>query len=67
MKHVGILPRLIISPIIFLLMLISVVTSAFYSWFLFIRFGGEWITYKSEKEKTGIRDIFILLQNQYKK
>ena len=62
MKHNGIFKRIIFSPLVFLLIITSGIISAFTAWYLFIKFGGEWITYKNENDKKSIGDIFELLK-----
>ena len=66
MKQYGIIYRLIASPFVFLLTLITALIQVFITTSYFIRFGGEWQTYKSQKEKQSIADIFQLLQDQHK-
>lgn len=66
MKTKGILSRIIVSPFVFLLMLITAIIHAFIAAWLFIKYGGEWKTYKSDEEKKSIADIYDKLDNIFK-
>ena len=59
-----ILPRLIVSPFIFCILMV-VYIMAFLKHFLgFIKYGGEWITYSKESPKR-MQDIYNILETQY--
>ena len=66
MKLQGYLYRILLSPFLFMVYLISGIINAFVSWYLFVKIGGEFYVYKDKKEKESIGDIFNLLQQQYK-
>ena len=50
MKLYGIMFRILISPFIFLMILTTSIFHSFLVWYLFIKFGGEFYTYKSKEE-----------------
>ena len=64
MKLYGIVFRILISPFIFLMILTTSIFHSLLSWYLFIKFGGEFYTYKSEEEKKSIGDVYDFLKEK---
>ena len=61
-KHKIIL-RLLVSPIILLLLIITYLFSAIKRWVLFLRWGGEWINY-DKNDRATIDDIYQELKSK---
>jgi hypothetical protein len=59
----NIIIRIIASPFVFCIAMISRTFNAFYITYLFIRYGGEWLTYKKE-DKARISSIYEELVKQ---
>lgn len=55
--------RIIALPFVLVLVLITAVSNSFYTAYLFLRWGGEWITYKKGTRKS-INDIFEQLTKE---
>ena len=64
MKLYGIMFRILISPFIFLMILTTSIFNSFLAWYLFIKFGGEFYTYKSKEEKKSIGDVYDFLKEK---
>ena len=64
MKLYGIVFRILISPFIFLMILTTSIFHSFLDWYLFIKFGGEFYTYKNEEEKKSIGDVYDFLKEK---
>ena len=63
MKKRKIVIRLLVSPFILGLLLVTYIYSCFKHFIGFIRFGGEWITYQKDDTKR-LEAIFKLLKEQ---
>jgi hypothetical protein len=63
MNKKKLLIRIIVSPLILSLLFISYTYQAFSHWFLYLRYGGEWITYK-KNDKVSIQGIYNRLKNE---
>lgn len=55
--------RLLVSPAILVMMLITYMYLCLQRWVLFIRYGGEWITHSPSESRT-IYDIYELLKSK---
>lgn len=63
MNKKNLLPRIIVSPIILLLLLVTYLINTIKVFCLFIRWGGEWITLQ-EGDAKRIIDIYELLKSK---
>lgn len=50
--------RILVSPFVLLLLIIALAKDVFIKMYLFLRYGGEWITYYSSNQKKTINDIY---------
>lgn len=50
--------RILASPFVLCLLTISYTYGMFAQWIMFIRYGGEWITYFEKNENLTIKDIY---------
>lgn len=64
MKIAGKILKLIVSPLLLILLLITYNYWAIHKWFCFLIYGGEWITYHSFDERKTILDIYTELKKQ---
>lgn len=67
MKNKSILLRILGTPFILGLMLVAGNYHIIRKLTLFLRYGGEWITYERANERKTIQDIYELLEKQNKK
>ena len=58
MNKRNLIPRLIVSPLIFVIMAISCLMLLFKNWILFVRYGGEWVTYKEKEPDVTLQKIY---------
>lgn len=56
-----ILLRLLVSPFILGLLMVTYSYGCIKQWFKFIRYGGEWINYEKDEYKT-IKDVYELIK-----
>jgi len=54
MKTVKFISRLIVCPLIFGLMIIGAIRDSFYMVYLFIRYGGEFVTFRDKYNRNTI-------------
>ena len=62
-QWIKILIRIILLPIVFAIHIIPYAYSLFYNLYLWVRYGGEFITYR-KGDRESIKDIFNELKNQ---
>lgn len=54
--------RILISPFLLIILIIAFIYLAFNRWFLFLRFGGEWLNYEDINESKTIQHIYEKLK-----
>lgn len=62
MRLAGFILKIIVSPILLALLLITYIYWAVHKWGCFIIYGGEWITYHTFDERKTILDIYTELK-----
>lgn len=63
MNRKKIIPRLLVSPFVLGLIIMSYIISAIVRWFHFIRYGGEWINY-DKNERKHIQDVYSIVKDE---
>lgn len=58
--------RLVVSPLVLGLLLVTYIYQCVKHWIGFIRYGGEWITYQKDDPKR-MNDIYYLIKDHYDK
>jgi hypothetical protein len=58
MNKRNLLPRIIASPFVFGLMTVSYSIAIFRDWFLFLRYGGEFVKYKEKDPSATLQTVY---------
>jgi hypothetical protein len=58
------IPRLIASPFVLGILIVSYTIGCIAQWLLYLRWGGEWVTYRKDDSNT-LKDIFDKLKEQH--
>ena len=58
------IPRLIVSPLVFGLMTVTYSIGLIKHWILFIRYGGEWVTYKENQPDVTLQKIYNKVEKE---
>ncbi len=66
MKDKKLIPRLLVSPFVLGILVVSYTYGCIKHWIGFIKYGGEWMTYAKDDTKR-MEEIYKLFKEQYSK
>jgi hypothetical protein len=64
MNKRNLIPRLIVSPLILGLMTVYYSIAIFRDWFLFLRYGGEFVKYKEKDPSATLQTVYNAVKDQ---